>query len=203
MNTYNPYEFHNGKLGVQVRYLTYGDNSHQESLKLIGERGLQLRVTRGSIIKLRPQGPGFPTLVQFDTLPYDWQTAITEKWGAAPKFFQKTLFERLYNRSMTAFDFYSLYKFKDETSLTVENIDEYTLNASVLETIGRIYEERRKLRRELKGEVRSIWSIITVESNRFRVESGHSLPESEPRLRQKFNEFSLLVQSESDVYLPR
>jgi hypothetical protein len=46
---------------------------------------------------------------------------------------------------------------------------------------------RRKLRKELRGDVKDVWSIITTESNRFKETVGHTLPENERRLREKFN----------------
>jgi hypothetical protein len=85
--------------------------------------------------------------------------------------------------------FFSFYKFEDETSLSCEKVDEYTVNASVLNTVGRVYDMRRKLRRELCGDAGGVWSIITTESVRFKEVVGHTLPENERRLREKFNAY--------------
>jgi hypothetical protein len=189
MSKYNPYEFHNNILGVHGRCIFYGDNAHAESLCLISYIGLSKKITRHNIIKLRPQAPNTPMLVQFDSLPMQWQNAIIERFGAAPKLIQKTLFEKHYLRDSEAFNFFSYFKFDDNTSLNRDKIDEYTINASVLNTVGKVYEMRYRLRKELQGNVRDIWAIIATESNRFKETTGHTLPENDRRLREKYNEY--------------
>lgn len=185
----SPYEYHEGKIGVQGRFLFSGKDAHPDSLCLIGVRGLQLKIERGQIIKIRPQAANMPMLVSFDSLPSKWQEAVVNIWGEAQKQAQQTLFEKNYTRDMEAFRFFSFYKFDDQTSLDRAKVDEYTINASVLNTIGKVYDMRRKLRKELRHGVKNTWSIITIESNRFKETTEHTLPENERRLREKFNDY--------------
>lgn len=188
----SPYEYHEGKLGVQGRFIYSSDKiceAHEDSLCLISYKGLASRIDRGNIIKIRPQAPNTPMLVSFDSLPTKWQELIVNAFGEATKLTQQTLFEKHYIRDMEAFSFFSFYKFDDQTSLERAKVDEYTINASVLNTIGKVYDMRRKLRKELRGGVKDIWSIITTESNRFKETVGHALPENERRLREKFNAY--------------
>lgn len=192
MKKESPYEYHNNVLGVQGRFLFTGDKryeAHEDSLCLIGIRGLQQKIDRGQITRIRLQAPGTPMLVSFDSLPLKWQEAIVAIWGEAPKLTQQTLFEKHYVRDMAAFDFYTRFKFDDHTSLDRAKIDEYTINASVLNTIGIVYEMRYKIRKELRGRVNDIWSTIINESNLFKQETGHTLPENERRLREKYNDY--------------
>jgi hypothetical protein len=128
-------------------------------------------------------------LVSFDSLPAKWQEAIVDIWGEAQKLTQQTLFEKYYIRDMEAFSFFSFHKFEDQASLDRAKVDEYTVNASVLNTIGKVYNIRQRLRKELRGGVKDIWSIITIESNRYKETVGHTLPENERRLREKFNAY--------------
>jgi hypothetical protein len=185
----SPYEYHEGKLGIQGRFLFSGDNAHPDSLQFITENGFSSKILRGNIVRLRTGCLNTPMLVSFDSLPYKWQDAIVNVWGEAQKLTKKALLERHYVRDMEAFYFYSTYKFYDQVGLTMQRIEEYTVNASVLNTIDKIYDMRRKSRQELRGGVKCIWSIITTESNRFREETGHTLPENERRLREKFNAY--------------
>lgn len=195
MNKENPYEYCENRLGVQGRFLMTGENSHPESLSLISERALQLRIERKQIIRLRAQGPNTPMLVSFDSLPWKWQEAVVRAWGEASKLTRQTRFERLYYRDMDAFNFYSFFRFPDHTSLSREKVDEYTVNASVLNAIGEMNKLRRQLRKELKGsmngndKVLSVWQAITNEANRLRNEVGHTLPENERRLRERYNSY--------------
>lgn len=185
----SPYEYYDNKLGVQGRFIIAGKDAHADSLCLIGVRGLQLKIERGKIVKIRPQAPNTPMLVDFNTLPHKWQEAIVNMWGEAQKMTQKTLFEKNFVRDMEAFRFFSYHKFDDQTSLDRAKVDQYTIDASVLNTIDKIYNMRKKLRAELRGDSRPIWSIITAESLLFKQTIKHNLPENERRLREKFNKF--------------
>lgn len=185
----NPYEYLKGVLGVQSRFIVSGRDAHPESLQLISDRGLRLKIEREQVIRLRMRGPNTPVLVKFDTLPDKWQEAIVRVWGDPPKWIRQSLFEKNFVRDMTAFEFYSLHRFPDETSLDIDKINEYTLNASVLNTVGCIYEQRRQLRKEMRGDVVDIWRIIANEVNRFKKESGHTLPENEQSIRRVYNKY--------------
>ena len=190
MKKESPYEYQNNTLGVQGRFLISNENKHEDSLCLITGSGLRKRIERGAITKLRDGGGlDTPMLVSFESLPLKWQEAIVAIWGKAPKLTQQTLFEKHYVRDMAAFDFYTRFKFDDQTSLDRAKIDEYTINASVLNTIGTVYEMRYKIRKELRGRVNDIWSTIISESNLFKQETGHTLPENERRLREKHNDY--------------
>ena len=184
-----PYEWHENKLGVQGRFLFSGENAHSESLQLITESGLAKRIDRQNIVKFRNGCLNTPLLVSFETLPLTWQEAVVRMWGEASKYQQQTLFERNYVRDMEAFHFFSFHKFDDQTSLDRANVDQYTIDASVLNTIGKVYDQRRKIRKELRGAVKPIWEIITVESKLFKETVGHKLPENERRLRDKYNRY--------------
>ena len=185
----SPYEYHNNKLGIQGRFLFSGKNEVEGSLHLTTESGLKSKIARGNIIKLRNGCLNTPMLISFDSLPMKWQELIVKTWGVAEKQIQQTLFEKHFVRDMEAFNMFSFYKFDDQTSLERSKVDEYTINASVLNTIGIVYEMRYKLRKELRGGVKDIWSILTIESNRFKETIPHTLPENERRLREKYNAY--------------
>lgn len=185
----NPYEWHDDQLGVQGRFLVSGRDAHPDSLQLITGSGLNKKIERNQIVRIRLQAPNTPMLVAFDTLPVKWQEAIVTVWGEAVKLSTQTLFERNYVRDMDAFRFYTLYKFDDQVGLGRDTIDQYTVDASVLNTIGKIYNQRRSIRKELRGSVKPIWEIITAESTLFKETVGHKLPENERRLREKYNKY--------------
>lgn len=103
----SPYEYYEKRLGVQGRFLFSGKDAHPDSLCLIGVRGLQLKIERAQIIKIRTQAPNTPMLVSFDSLLTKWQEAIVNIWGEATKLTQQTLFEKHYIRDMEAFRFFS------------------------------------------------------------------------------------------------
>lgn len=185
----NPYEYYNGKLGVQGSFLVRGRDAHKDSLELISIQGLNLRIQRGATIRLRLPAENSPMLVQFDTIPLKWQEAVIRVWGDPPKMMQQTLFERYFERDASAFDFFTMYRFDDGTAIDRPLIDIYTMNASVYNTARRIYKDRYRIRKKMGIPVNDIWKVINAEIQRFRKESGHTLGENEAYLRRKYNEY--------------
>lgn len=188
-NQTNPYEYHNDILGVQSRFLFEGENAHPESLCLIGERGLRMRIERHSIVRLRNRAPGMPVLVKWVSLPDAWQKLLIKAFGAPQKLVRESLFEQHYTRDMEAFWFFSTFRFPDNTTLKDDKIEEYTLNASVLNTVAIINQKRRDYRKKLNkdGGLSGIWEIITAETVRFKDKHPHTLPGSADRLRKELN----------------
>lgn len=185
----SPYEYHNDILGVQARYLFEGRNASEHSLQLIGERGLQHRIKNDAIRKLRPQSPGFSMLVTWASLPQAWRDALVKKFGAPPEKVRVPLFESKYERDARALAFYSSCETKAGVALTDEAIEEYTVNASVLNTLNKVYTERVGYRKSLRGSTKTAWEATVDECNRVREKFGHTLPSNPTRLRQKLNEY--------------
>lgn len=190
------YEYHNEKLGVIARCLYTGDDAMRDeqgnvrSIQVIGIRGLRHRIESGSVKRLRMQGPGSPMLVEYLYLPPVWQRMLIEMFGKPAKQVQKGWFERLYFRDLKAFDFFLGFKFPDNTPIQSDlKIEEYTLNASVLATVERMYNNRYNYRKSMGGGVADIWGIIGAECNRFRDVEAHTLPENTASLRRKLNEW--------------
>ena len=184
-----PYEYHNNQLGVQARVLVEGRDADGNSLQLISGRALRNRIENNYIKRLRAQGPNTPTLVKWDTLPRDWQKLLIETFGEPQRQVKQSLFEKHYYRDGRAIEFYTNYRLTDGKLLPDDVIDEYTLNASVLNTAERIYTRRYELRKSLRGEVRDIWTIVTNECNRFRNIQAHTLPANAASLRRKLKDY--------------
>lgn len=185
----SPYEYHNDILGVQARYLFEGRNASESSLGLIGDRAFRLRIQKSAIRKLRPQSPGFPMLVTWDSLSMSWRDALVKAFGAPPEKVRVPLFESKYERDAKALAFFSSCLTKAGVALTDEAIEEYTVNASVLNTLYKVYTERVGYRRSLRGSIKTAWEATADECNRVREKFGHTLPTNASRLRQKLNEY--------------
>ncbi len=192
MNKSNPYEYHDGILGVQARFLFEGGkdrDTHRDSLQLIGYFGLSKKVERGQIVRLRTGCTNYPQLLRWDTLPERWRELVVKSFGNPPEMVRKSIFERHYERDMAAFDFYSLHRFQDDSPLSDDKIDEYTANASVLNTMAAIYGKRKPYIKMLKGQTGNAWTATVNEAIRFRDVVYHTLPDSPDRLRKTFNRY--------------
>ncbi|MDR2886717.1 MAG: hypothetical protein LBV26_01750, partial [Bacteroidales bacterium] len=177
-------------MGVQARFLFDGELAHEQSLRLMGYRGLKQRIDCKSIVRLRANALGSPMLVLWSSLPASWQNLLIKAFGEPQKQVRRTLFEQLYVRKSEYFDFYSSFRFPGGAALRDDRlIDEYTVNASVLATMQTIYDRRRKYRRELRQNVGGAWDAVCAEASNFRHTVRHTLPEHPDVLRRELAKF--------------
>jgi len=184
-----PYEYHNNQLGVQARVLFEGRNAADESLCLISDRALRNRIESGKTIRLRAQAPNQPSLIKWDTVPREWQKLLVETFGEPQRQIKQSLFEKYYTRDSVAIEFYTNYQLTDGKLLPDDVIDEYTMNASVLNTVELLYKKRYELRKSLRGGVADVWTTVTNECNRFRDIQEHTLPANAASLRRKLKDY--------------
>ena len=184
-----PYEYHNNQLGVQARVLFEGRNAADESLCLISDRALRNRIESEKMIRLRAQAPNQHSLIKWDTVPRDWQKLLVETFGEPQRQIKQSLFEKHYSRDSRAIEFYTNYQLTDGKLLPDDVIDEYTLNASVLNTVEILYKKRYELRKSLRGGVADVWTTVTNECNRFRDKQSHTLPANAASLRRKLKDY--------------
>jgi len=184
-----PYEYHNDILGVQARYLIEGRDAIADSLRLIGDRGLRMRISKGYIKRLRANGPGTPMLVTWISLPPVWQRQLIETFGEPAKQLKQSWFEKHYERDLEALDYYLSYRLEDSKPLPDDVIEEYTINASVLNTVDKVYNNRYALRKAMRGAVKDIWTIVSNECNRFKDVWPHTLPTNPASLRRKLRQY--------------
>jgi hypothetical protein len=76
-----------------------------------------------------------------------------------------------------------------QTRLEERLIEEYTLNASVLNELIRMMGERKALRAALGKGMGEVWSTILATSEELRATYPHTLPKNLARLRDKLNAY--------------
>lgn len=187
--TGSPFEYENDILCVRARYLISGISADNESLQLIGERGLQKRIEKGNIKRVRKPGPNSPMLVNFETLPSSWKKILIRAFGEPEKKVRKSIFEKHYERDLSAYEYFINYRLEDGKVLPHEIVDEYTLNASVLNCVKLVHTKRLEMRISLRGSTRGTWQTVSSNCNRFKSIKPHTLPESSTALQRKLNEY--------------
>jgi hypothetical protein len=73
--------------------------------------------------------------------------------------------------------------------MTDEQIDEYTVNASVLNELIRLINDRRSRRKAHGHRAADFWDSILVTSANFREYPGHTLPAGKSQLQNKINDY--------------
>ncbi|MFV0598781.1 MAG: hypothetical protein ACK5M0_03540 [Bacteroidales bacterium] len=188
----NPYEYYEDVLGVQAWFLfsSYKTKAaHPKSLCIIGYNALAQQISRKTINRLRKNAPGTPMLLEFASLPDRWQDMLVEAFGEPKGKIKETFFESQYEKDLDAYRYYSKLKVDGER-LSNDKIDEYTLNASVMNTIGRVYRARVKERKRLKIGLMGTWQSVMEETEKFRLVQPHTIPcANEVYFARKYNKY--------------
>jgi len=187
-----PYDYHNGKLGVKIKFLQNDREPHEESLHLISYKAINQRMTKHTCAEkqLRRACKDFAALIEWDSISKHWQSCLILKFGKAPELASKTLFEQYYTIDKRAHTFFRDHRYGEfQIKLSDELIDEYTMNASVLNTLTFIRENRKEMKVNLTNHVGNLWPMLTQEVNDFRDIVPHTLPPSQEGLRKKLAQY--------------
>lgn len=186
-----PYEYYNGKLGVKMSYLISDRNFHPESLKLISYNALYKRVNSKTQTEdqLRRACLNLDGLVLFSSLSQQWRDSLTVKFGSPQEGVKKSWFAQHYESDRNAFDYYNAHTYGDDNrKLDTALIEKYTYNASVLNTVLKIRDNRKAYAKALGVTKLDLWESLSKDVNAFR-DVAHDLPTSSRGLRMKVNAY--------------
>lgn len=140
--------------------------------------------------KLRQGGGlGCYALIEYESLPPKYKARFEDKYGnPADALKEKPISEELVIDS-DARDFYRKEILADGTRIPQEKIDEYTINASVLNELIKLIDDRRSNRKAHGGKASDFWDSILVTSENFREYPGHTLPAGKSQLQAKINAY--------------
>ncbi len=170
------FENHGGKLGVILGYIVSDSEFRSpESVDLITYEALKKRIQRNPALRLRAgRGFGIPVLLAWEHLPTDWREALTCEFGA-PHAPSTNPLAQHFELSYEARQWYSDYRFEDDQYLTPEQIEQYTLNASVLNAVISLRRER-EISRKMRGtSIRGLWPSLRADLTNFNDTLRHTL----------------------------
>jgi len=187
-----PYEYYDNKLGIKVSYLT-SDRCHNKTLSLIKYNALYKRTKSSTCCEkeLRRASLNMDALILFSSLSRDFKDAITTKFGNPKKEIKKSWFAQQYVADRDAFNFYVAYRYgkNNETKLDIKLLEQYTFNASVLNTVITMKANRKAYIKALGATSIDIWDSLSKDVNAFR-EVAHNLPTNKDSLRRKANAYT-------------
>lgn len=139
---------------------------------------------------VRKAGNGRSSLFALDFIPKPHRGVIVELYGN-PEVLNPL--ESHYRVDGTAHDYYRNYGIAENTPLSPAQINQLTINASVLNAMDLLKTARTTMRTRSCGS-RLIWSTLVADVTAFNDllktkkygEVRHTLPTSEPRLKEKF-----------------
>lgn len=125
-------------------------------------------------------------LILFSSLPREWKDRITTKFGDPKKEIKKSWFSQQYVADREAFNFFVSYRYgeNNQQKLDLKLVEEYTYNASVLNTVLLMKNNRTAYAKALGGVNIDIWQSLSNDVNAFR-EVEHNLPSTRDGLRRK------------------
>lgn len=198
MNASNtPYEYYKGTLGVKVLWLVNDEKGkkkkHPQSLSFIKYRSLSHRMSSKTCIEksLRSGSWSADALVEFNSLCREWKKALELKFPKPKEQAKKSYFAKHYEADRDAFNYFCAYRFgkNNERKLDPETIEIYTYNASVLNTVIQVKNNRKAYKKAL-GDMHNgdIWESLSRDVNAFR-EVNHDLPTTAGSLRYKVTKY--------------
>jgi hypothetical protein len=192
MHKETPYEFYDNKLGIKVKYLV-SDKKHKDSLELIPYRTLKKRMDSQTCCEqqLRRASLNMDSLILFSSLSRDFKDNITTKFGLPKQEIKKSWFSQHYEASRDAFNFFVAHRYGEnlEKKLDIKLVEQYTYNASVLNTVLQMKTNRKAYAKALGATSIDIWDSLSKDVNAFR-EVAHNLPANKDGLRRKATEYA-------------
>lgn len=153
----------------------------EPNYKQLKKRG-QINVVRAG------KGLGNYALIEVATLPLRFKERIKEKYGDMEQNVLKDWFGQHYRMDAKAREFYTRFRFGDGGALPPEKINEYTVNASVLQAVVDVVSDTNIMRRAMHGPTVNWGEVVGVISF-FQAETGHTLPKSAHRFRDTLKQF--------------
>mgnify|MGYP002464541008 FL=1 len=134
------------------------------------------------------KGLGSYALIEIATMPLRFQERIKLKYGEMKEDILRNWFIGHYHIDAKAREFYTRFRFDNGDTLPPEHIQEYTVNASVIEAVMRAMEDATFMRKAMKaGPVN--WGELAGAISYYQAEFGHTLPVSSNRFKKRVNDF--------------
>lgn len=179
-------EYYKNRICVTVEDLTRSDDGEavmtMEIYKYYSKRNYFRKLRQGG-------GLGCYVLVEYESLPPKYKARFEDKYGKPEEVLkEKPISEELVIDG-NARDFYREQILADGSRIPQEKIDEYTINASVLNELIKLIDDRRSNRKAHGGKASDFWDSILVTSENFREYPGHTLPAGKSQLQAKINAY--------------
>lgn len=176
-------EYYGKILCISYHDLTGGDNPVMSvpNYKKLSANG-NINVVR------QGKGLGNYALVEIATLPTRFRERIREKYGDLEAEILKNWFGTHFHVDAKAREFYTKFRFENGESLPPERIQEYTVNASVIEAVLAVMADRVFMRKAMKGGPVN-WGEMCGAISYYQSEFGHTLPLSANRFKKRVHDF--------------
>ncbi len=163
--------------------------SEEELAPILSVPNYKKLAAKKEINVVRPgKGLGSYALVEIATMPLRFQERIKLKYGDMKEDVIRNWLGSHYHIDAKAREFYTRFRFDNGDALPPEHIQEYTVNASVIEAVLRAMDDATFRRKAMKdGPVN--WGELAGAISFYQAEFGHTLPVSSNRFKKRVNDF--------------
>ena len=190
MQATSPFVTHINAIGVKLSYLLSDDRKADGSIAVMTFSAYEKRAARNPYLKLRAaHGKGNEVLLRFDALPEEWRAMLIGKYGQ-PTIVTNALDEH-FTLSGTARMYFDSYITPEGNALTPEQVNKYTLMASMLDAVVCLKQARESQRKRLGGSTRGVWKTLMADAQAFngilatRYGMQHKLPKAERHFKDR------------------
>ncbi len=163
--------------------------SEEELAPVMSEANYKQLASRGKINVVRNgRGQGGYALVEIATMPLRFRERIKRKYGDLEAEILKNWFGTHFHVDAKAREFYTKFRFENGESLPPERMQEYTVNASVIEAVLAVMADRVLMRKAMKGGPVN-WGEMCGAISYYQSEFGHTLPLSANRFKKRVHDF--------------
>lgn len=175
-------EWYNNILCATFEDLTSGKSA------VVAREGLTSLIRRNPSLRVRRGGAYQPALINYYALPPRYRQMYEKEYGDPKEKLKKEAMRETMILDKGARAFYEAYRYEKRgeiVSLTDKLIEEYTINASVLNELQRILNDRQAYRKALGGSTTKLWETLEGSCEALRDAYGHTLPANMVRLKEK------------------
>ena len=172
-------EYYDDKLCISYDDLTRNDAPAGQPSNAIMSVSNYKKLAASKQINVVRAGKGLNNyaLIELESLPERFRERIRHKYPQGSNMYLHRYFDRFYELDTAAREFYSTEVFKaDGANISPKVQKEYTINASVLNTIIKFSQTREAVKRSMGGKMK--WDEVVEAVEYFRTKVGHTLPAS-------------------------
>lgn len=187
-----PYETHSNEVGVKLSFLLSDEErKHSKSINVMSYYSYEAKAKRNNSLKLRSGGGNQKeVLLRWEALDIEWREELVKLFGHPVK--DRNPMDEYFNIDERARLHFENFVYEDDgTHLSPDQIAQYTLNASVLNALAQLKQNREVMRKMAGNNARNVWpscvedfrSFESVLKQRFN-QACHTLPQNERRLKE-------------------
>lgn len=177
------YEFYQNILTVPANWL-------YEDAKILTKPNYDKLCRSGKIRRIREgKGLGNYALVEFETLPERFRSEVISKIGYPPKKQVQSLILKYKRTDFEAIDFFANYKIDENRTLSPGHQEQYVADAEMLWALDQYIKEMKAFRKSRGGSITKIWQEAAIAVAEVREQTGHKLPSTDRRLKDKLESF--------------